>query len=104
MLDLVERIERGKQAIASAKAQGKNVSSWEDHLAGLITERAYSLADTVNDAMGVPDGKVREVNRLGWAYLDLVAAGLSEAYWGPIREREVALLREIGQRDQSAKG
>ena len=40
---LEERIDRGKVAIAQAKAQGRDVRAWEDHLARLEQKARLAL-------------------------------------------------------------
>ena len=70
--DLLEAVRENKPAI----------------LAHLRAERAYTLADKVNDAMGLKDAKVREINRLAWAAQDLQDAGEPEEAWGPLLEEE----------------
>ena len=81
--DLLEAVRENKPAI----------------LAHLRAERAYTLADKVNDAMGLKDAKVRQINRLAWAVQDLQDAGEPEEVWLPLleEERRLGRLRDDGQ-------
>jgi uncharacterized protein YmfQ (DUF2313 family) len=59
-MSLVERIRRGEIAIAAAKAQGRDVSDWEEHLARLKREaELQQLAATV-----LPENQPDEVNQI----------------------------------------
>ena len=50
---LLDRIKRGEDAIAEAKAEGRDVAEWEAHLAELKREAFES--PTKFDAVGVPE-------------------------------------------------
>ena len=44
-MTLLDRIQRGERAIASAKAEGRDVSDWESHLEGLKQALEKTCAD-----------------------------------------------------------
>ena len=59
-MTLSERIRRGEAAIAAAKAQGRDVAQWEEHLTKLKREvELQQLAETV-----LPESLPDEVNQI----------------------------------------
>jgi hypothetical protein len=52
----------------------------------IIIIRAFTLADKVNDAIGI-DSLVGEINRLSWAVQDLQDAEVAGEVWLPLQER-----------------
>lgn len=65
-----------------------------------IIDRAFALADHVNDAQGITDPRARQSNRLGWAVCDLQDAGEPEEVWKPLQEEE----RRLGRRWEWTSG
>jgi hypothetical protein len=60
IMSLNERIRRGEAAIAAAKAEGRDVSEWEEHLANLKREaELQQLAAAV-----LPENQPDEVNQI----------------------------------------
>mgnify|MGYP000678047038 CR=1 FL=1 len=60
----------------------------------VIIEEAYKRADRVNDTLGISDPRVRKINRLSWAVLDLQDAGEPEEVWAPLRDEAHRISRE----------
>lgn len=59
-MSLSERIRRGEIAIAAAKAQGRDVTEWEEHLEKLKHEaELQQLAETV-----LPENQPDELNQI----------------------------------------
>jgi uncharacterized protein YmfQ (DUF2313 family) len=50
-MSLVERIRRGEAAIAAAKAEGRNVAEWEEHLEKLRHEAELQQAEQLAGAV-----------------------------------------------------
>ena len=59
-MTLNDRIRRGEAAIAAAKAEGRDVSEWEEHLEKLKREaELQQLAAAV-----LPENRANEVNQI----------------------------------------
>lgn len=52
-----------------------------------LIERAYALAEKINDFCNIHGPNVRELNRLSWAVQDLQDAEAAEDIWLPLQKR-----------------
>jgi len=91
-LPLKERIEKGREAIARAKAQGKDVTAWEKHLADLERQLAEAEAEESRS-----EGKAKVRVKMGYfgfcTCLILIGQGLCSGCW---RIKEACTCIEMG--------
>jgi len=67
---LSDRIQRGEAAIARAKAMGRDVAHWEQHLERLKQERgSLKQADSRSDLVQIPDNIFGWLS--GWLYVTI---------------------------------
>ena len=68
MKTLEERIRRGREAIVRAKAQGKEIKTWEEHLANLerqLAEQSKLSGQRSTKSSPIPDPNSRVKVRMG---------------------------------------
>jgi len=85
MKSMVERIQKGEEAIAKARGEGRNVSEWEARLAELKREAIEPLprASVINEVTDGATGEIRAVH--------LCSAPLETHLW-VLRDREFVPL------------